>query len=58
MTAKTQAETTAAQRRQSIASDVKAFLDAGNRIETIPSGVSAQDPQGRTRSAWATRSRS
>lgn len=58
MTAKPPAETTAEQRRKSIASDVRAFLEAGNRIETIPSGVSAQDPQGRTRSVWAARSKS
>ena len=39
----------AAVRRESIASDVQAFLEAGNRIEQIPNGVSAQDPQGRVK---------
>lgn len=29
-------------RRQAIASDVEKFLNAGNKIEQIPSGVSAQ----------------
>ena len=41
------AETTPATRRKNLAEDVEAFLKAGNKIEHVPNGVSAQDPQGR-----------
>ena len=41
------AETTPATRRKNLAEDVEAFLKAGNEIEHVPNGVSAQDPQGR-----------
>lgn len=34
-------------RRKSIEEDVAAFLAAGNKIDQVPSGLSAQDPQGR-----------
>ena len=34
-------------RRKSLEEDVAAFLAAGNSIEEVPSGLSAQDPQGR-----------
>ena len=34
-------------RRKSLNDDVEKFLAAGNKIEYIPDGVSAQDPQGR-----------
>ncbi len=37
----------AAQRRVDLAADVEAFLAKGNKIQQIPDGVSAQDPQGR-----------
>ncbi|MCH1551388.1 MAG: hypothetical protein L7T19_09520 [Pseudomonadales bacterium] len=44
---KASVETTPAARRKNLADDVEAFLKAGNEIEKVPSGVSAQDPQGR-----------
>ena len=40
-------EATPATRRKNLAADVEAFLKAGNSIEHVPNGVSAQDPQGR-----------
>lgn len=49
MRTKAHAEPNAAVRRKSLESDVAAFLAAGNRIERIPDGVSAQDPQGRVK---------
>lgn len=47
MRTKPQIERPPAERRKSIADDVDAFLKAGNQIEQIATGVSAQDPQGR-----------
>lgn len=47
MRTKPQIERPPAERRKSIANDVDAFLKAGNQIEQIATGVSAQDPQGR-----------
>jgi hypothetical protein len=32
------------QMRKTLQDDVRAFLDAGNKIEQIPTGYSAQDP--------------
>lgn len=49
MKTKANAEPTAAKRRESLAADVQTFLKAGNSIKQIPSGVSAQDPQGRVK---------
>lgn len=40
-------EVTSAGRRKVLADDIERFLKAGNEIEQIPDGVSAQDPQGR-----------
>ncbi len=40
-------EVTSAGRRKALADDIERFLKAGNEIEQIPDGVSAQDPQGR-----------
>jgi len=39
---------TAASRRRTLAADLDAFLASGRKIEQIPSGVSGQDPQGRS----------
>lgn len=39
---------TAASRRRALAADLEAFLASGRQIEQIPSGVSGQDPQGRS----------
>lgn len=47
MSKRNQNDTTPAERRRAVADDVAAFLKAGNRIQQIPDGVSAQDPQGR-----------
>ena len=49
MKKKTQIETTPSQRRKALAADVDAFLKAGNEIQYIDDGVSAQDPQGKGR---------
>ena len=42
-------ESTPHQRRQALEKDVEIFLKAGNKIEYIDDGVSAQDPQGKGR---------
>ena len=34
-------------RRKTIAADLKAYLEAGNKIDYIANGVSSQDPLGR-----------
>ena len=47
MAKKPAAETPPSERRQALADDVAAFLNAGNKIKRIPSGVSGQDPLGR-----------
>lgn len=47
MNRKSNAEPSPASRRESLATDLEAFLKAGNKIDYIPDGVSAQDPQGR-----------
>jgi len=44
---KTESESSPVKRRKSLSDDVAKFLAAGNKIEYIPDGVSAQDPQGR-----------
>ena len=44
---KTESESSPVKRRQSLNADIEKFLAAGNKIEYIPDGVSAQDPQGR-----------
>lgn len=44
---KSESESSPTKRRQSLNADVEKFLAAGNKIEYIPDGVSAQDPQGR-----------
>jgi hypothetical protein len=49
MKKKTQIESTPSQRRKALAEDVDAFLKAGNEIQYIDDGVSAQDPQGKGR---------
>ena len=42
-------EVNAAERRKALAKDLEQFLQAGNQIQQIPDGVSAQDPTGRPR---------
>ena len=42
-------DTNPSQRRANLAADVEAFLKAGNQIQYIADGVSAQDPQGKGR---------
>ncbi len=37
------------ERRKSLESDVQAFLKSGNKIEQVPTGVSGQDRQGRSK---------
>ena len=49
MKKKTTDDRTPNQRRESIAADVEAFLKAGNEIQYIDDGISAQDPQGKGR---------
>lgn len=44
---KVEGESSPMKRRQALNDDVERFLAAGNKIEYIPDGVSAQDPQGR-----------
>ena len=44
---KGKSEVSAGERRKTLQDDVQAFLKAGNKIQYIESGVSAQDPQGR-----------
>ncbi len=44
-----QTETSSRERRRALAEDVDRFLKAGNQIQYVDSGVSAQDPQGRGR---------
>ena len=49
MKKKVQNESTPGERRKALEKDVKAFLKAGNKIQYIDDGVSAQDPQGKGR---------
>ena len=49
MKKKVQSESTPSQRREALEKDVNAFLKAGNKIQYIDDGVSAQDPQGKGR---------
>ena len=49
MKKKVQNESTPSQRRKALEEDVNAFLKAGNKIQYIDDGVSAQDPQGKGR---------
>ncbi len=49
MKKKAQIEETSNERRKALQRDVEAFLKAGNQIQYIENGVSAQDPQGRGR---------
>lgn len=49
MKKKTQIDSTPSERRKALAKDVDAFLKAGNEIQYIDDGVSAQDPQGKGR---------
>lgn len=46
---KTQIQTTPSERRKALEKDVNEFLKAGNKIQYIDDGVSAQDPQGKVR---------
>jgi len=45
----TRSDNTPSQRREALEADVEAFLKAGNEIQYIDDGVSAQDPQGKGR---------
>ena len=49
MKKKTQTEPTPRERRKALEQDVEEFLKAGNKIQYIANGVSAQDPQGKVR---------
>ena len=46
---KVQNESTPSQRRMLLERDVDTFLKAGNKIQYIDDGISAQDPQGKGR---------
>ena len=46
---KVQNESTPSQRQKALEKDVNAFLKAGNKIQYIDDGISAQDPQGKGR---------
>lgn len=46
---KPKTESTSHERRQALAADVEKFLQAGNKIQHIGNGISAQDPQGKGR---------
>ncbi len=46
---KPKTETTPHERRRALAADVEKFLQAGNKIQQIGNGISAQDPQGKGR---------
>ena len=37
------------ERRRALEQDIQAFLDSGKTIEQVPSGISGQDGQGRSR---------
>ena len=45
------------ERRKALAADVQAFLDAGKKIEQVPTGVSGQDSLGRSKHIVISRSR-
>lgn len=45
------------ERRKALAEDVQAFLDSGNEIEQVPTGVSGQDSLGRSKHIVISRSR-
>jgi hypothetical protein len=47
MKRKTPSESTPSERRRALEEDVEKFLKAGNQIQYIEDGVSAQDPQGK-----------
>jgi len=49
MKKKVQADATSSQRRKALEEDVEKFLQAGNQIQYIKNGVSAQDPQSKGR---------
>ncbi|MEE2785183.1 MAG: hypothetical protein VYE04_17595 [Pseudomonadota bacterium] len=49
MKKKIQTESSSTERRKTLEKDVDAFLKAGNQIQYIDDGVSAQDPQGKGR---------
>lgn len=42
-------EPSSRERRKTLAADVQAFLDSGNKIEQVPTGVSGQDSLGRSK---------
>ena len=46
---KSQNDTNPAERRKALERDLNEFLRAGNQIQYIDDGVSAQDPQGKGR---------
>jgi hypothetical protein len=43
---KAEAQVSNEQMRKTLQDDVRAFLDAGNKIEQVPTGFSTQDPLG------------
>lgn len=45
------------ERRKTLADDVQAFLDAGKKIEQVPTGVSGQDNLGRSKHIVISRTR-
>ncbi len=50
-------EPSSRERRKTLAEDVQAFLDAGNKIEQVPTGVSGQDNLGRSKQIVISRNR-
>lgn len=52
-----QNELSSRERRKTLADDVQAFLDAGKKIEQVPTGVSGQDNLGRSKHIVISRTR-
>lgn len=52
-----QSDASSHERRKAIADDVQAFLDAGKKIEQVPTGVSGQDNLGRSKHIVISRTR-
>ena len=56
-TKNTSSNVSSRERRKALAEDVQAFLDSGNKIEKVPTGVSGQDSLGRSKQIVISRNR-
>lgn len=52
-----QSDPSSHERRKALEDDVQAFLDAGKKIEQVPTGVSGQDNLGRSKHIVISRTR-